>query len=205
MGEARYDGIAEWYDGWRPELTTDELAALMRLLGTGDGAAWTSAAGPRVGDDGGGRARLVGRSASTSPPSCWPSRGYAGLDVRRRQRATALPFEDESFDAAISVWTHTDVDDFGAAPRRSRASSARVRRSSTSGAIAASSGRIRPSSRAGAPTFHRLPAEQALTAARRASATRRAAARVDSEAPHAWRTSSPPSRPRACGSTASKS
>ena len=37
MGEARYDGIAEWYDGWRPELTTDELAALMRLLGTGDG------------------------------------------------------------------------------------------------------------------------------------------------------------------------
>ena len=38
MGEARYDGIATWYDSWRPELTPDELAALMRLLGTGDGA-----------------------------------------------------------------------------------------------------------------------------------------------------------------------
>jgi SAM-dependent methyltransferase len=43
MGDARYDGTAEWDDGWRPE-----------------------------------------------------------------------PFEDESFDAAISVWTHTDVGDFRA-------------------------------------------------------------------------------------------
>lgn len=27
----------------------------------------------------------------------------------------ALPFEDASFDAAVSVWTHTDIDDFAAA------------------------------------------------------------------------------------------
>jgi SAM-dependent methyltransferase len=29
-----------------------------------------------------------------------------------RSEATALPFDDASFDAAISIFTHTDVDDF---------------------------------------------------------------------------------------------
>ena len=28
--------------------------------------------------------------------------------------ADALPFDDASFDAAASIWTHTDVEDFGA-------------------------------------------------------------------------------------------
>jgi SAM-dependent methyltransferase len=31
--------------------------------------------------------------------------------------ATALPFEDASFDAAFSIFTHTDVDDFGSLVR----------------------------------------------------------------------------------------
>ena len=30
-------------------------------------------------------------------------------------KAEALPFDDASFDAAISIWTHTDIDDFAAA------------------------------------------------------------------------------------------
>jgi SAM-dependent methyltransferase len=29
-----------------------------------------------------------------------------------RSEATALPFDDASFDAAVSIFTHTDVDDF---------------------------------------------------------------------------------------------
>src|SRR6266487_452600 len=37
MSHVRYDGVAEWYEGFRPALTRDELDALQLLLGTGDG------------------------------------------------------------------------------------------------------------------------------------------------------------------------
>ena len=33
--------------------------------------------------------------------------------------ADALPFADSSFDAAVSLWTHTDIDDFFSAMRES--------------------------------------------------------------------------------------
>ena len=113
MGEARYDGIAEWYDGWRPELTTDELAALMRLLGTGDGRCLDVGCG-------------TGVATTVATELGWSAVGVdvsaellavaleRGLDVIEAS-AHSLPFEDESFDAAISVWTHTDVGDFRAA------------------------------------------------------------------------------------------
>ncbi len=39
-----------------------------------------------------------------------------GVDAHHG-RAEELPFEDESFDAAVSMWTHTDVEDFEAAAR----------------------------------------------------------------------------------------
>ena len=38
----------------------------------------------------------------------------AGLEVLEAP-AEALPFADASFDAAVSVWTHTDIDDFAGA------------------------------------------------------------------------------------------
>jgi SAM-dependent methyltransferase len=51
----------------------------------------------------------------------------ASEDMLRRARAkgmqavladaAALPFDDASFDAAVSIFTHTDVDDFGALVR----------------------------------------------------------------------------------------
>ena len=34
--------------------------------------------------------------------------------------AESLPFDDDSFDAAVSLWTHTDVDDWPAALREAR-------------------------------------------------------------------------------------
>ena len=113
MGEARYDGIAEWYDGWRPELTTDELAALMRLLGTGDGRCLDVGCG-------------TGVATTVAAELGWSAVGVDVsaelLDVARERgldvvegSAHSLPFEDESFGAAISVWTHTDVGDFRAA------------------------------------------------------------------------------------------
>jgi SAM-dependent methyltransferase len=39
-----------------------------------------------------------------------------GCDVVNA-RAEALPFDDASFDAAVSMWTHTDVDDYAATLR----------------------------------------------------------------------------------------
>jgi SAM-dependent methyltransferase len=113
MGEARYNGIAEWYDGWRPELTPDELAALMRLLGTGDGRCLDVGCG-------------TGVATAVVAELGWSAVGVdvsAELLVVARARgleviessAHALAFEDESFDAAVSVWTHTDVGDFRAA------------------------------------------------------------------------------------------
>jgi SAM-dependent methyltransferase len=110
MGEARYDGIAEWYDGWRPELTTEEQGALMRLLGTGDGRCLDVGCG-------------TGVATTVAAELGW---SVVGVDVSAELLAVArereldvvegsaheLPFEDWSFDAAISVWTHTDVGDF---------------------------------------------------------------------------------------------
>ena len=110
MGEARYDGIAEWYDGWRPELTPDELAALMRLLGTGDGrcldvGCGTGVATAVVAELGWS---AVGVDVSTELLAVARERGLEVVEGS----AHALPFEDEAFEAAISVWTHTDVGDF---------------------------------------------------------------------------------------------
>ena len=112
MDKARYDGIAAWYDDWRPALTPDERAALMRLLGTGDGrcldvGCGTGVATTAVAERGWW---VVGVDVSAEQ-----------LDVARRRglevvegSAHELPFEDESFDAAVSVLTHTDVGDFRA-------------------------------------------------------------------------------------------
>ncbi len=113
MGEARYDGIAEWYDGWRPGLTTDELAALLRLLGTGDGRCLDVGCGTGVATT---VAAELGWSAVGVDVSAelLAVAQVRGLDVVEGS-AHSLPFEDESFDAAISVWTHTDVGDFRAA------------------------------------------------------------------------------------------
>jgi ubiquinone/menaquinone biosynthesis C-methylase UbiE len=113
-GIARYDGIAEWYDA---EFATSDLGAsaraiVLRLLGEGPG---------RLLDVGCGGGAHVAELAA---------RGWfvTGVDLSAGQLALArargvdvveadaaeLPFEDASFDAAVSMFTHTDVDDFAA-------------------------------------------------------------------------------------------
>lgn len=113
MAEARYDGIAEWYDGWRPELTRDELAALMRLLGTGDGRCLDVGCGTGVATTVAGELGWTAVGVDVSAELLAVAR-ERGLEVVEGS-AHALPFEEQSFDAAISVWTHTDVGDFRAA------------------------------------------------------------------------------------------
>lgn len=114
---ARYDGIAEWYDA---EFATSELGAsaraiVLRLLGDGPG---------RLLDVGcGGGAHAVELDAHG-----WSATGVdvsagqlelaraRGVDVVEAD-AAALPFEEASFDAAVSMFTHTDVGDFPAVLR----------------------------------------------------------------------------------------
>jgi ubiquinone/menaquinone biosynthesis C-methylase UbiE len=112
MSEARYDGIADWYDA---EFATTELGQsacriVLRLLGGGPGRLLD------VGCGGGANALAFAEQG-------WTVTGVdispAQLELARRRGvevveadASALSFEDASFDAAVSIFTHTDVDDF---------------------------------------------------------------------------------------------
>ena len=112
MGKARYDDVAEWYDA---EFATSELGLsaqriVVRLLGDGPGRLLD------LGCGGGVHAlAFAGRGWTVtgidlSPAQLELARGR-GVDVVEAD-AAALPFEDQSFDAVVSIFTHTDVDDF---------------------------------------------------------------------------------------------
>ncbi len=114
MSRARYDGVADWYER---VFATGELAyeprdAAMRLLGTGPG---------RLLDVGCG----TGAHTAAFAEHGWQVLGVdisgdqlrlareRGLEVVQGD-AAELSFDDASFDAVVSMWTHTDVDDFSA-------------------------------------------------------------------------------------------
>lgn len=112
-GPARYDAAADWYEEFRPALGEHEEEALRRLLGSGPGRCLDAGCGTGV-------ALPVLRTL-----------GWAAVGVDESERVLArarnrggevvagdlggLPFADATFDAAVSIWTHTDVDDFAAA------------------------------------------------------------------------------------------
>jgi SAM-dependent methyltransferase len=117
MREARYDEVAEWYDA---EFATTELGVsaqrvVLRLLGDGPGRLLD------IGCGGGVHAvafaergwTATGIDVSGAQLELARARGVEVLEAD----ATALPFEDTSFDAAVSMFTHTDVDDFPAVTR----------------------------------------------------------------------------------------
>lgn len=112
MSSARYDGVAEWYDH---TFATSELALVpretaLRLLGEGPG---------RLLDVGCG----TGAHTKAFAQLGWD---VVGVDISEDQLRVAqerevevvqtdaadLPLENGSFDAVVSIWTHTDVDDF---------------------------------------------------------------------------------------------
>ena len=109
---ARYDGIADWYDATcaQSSFTTGIAVRLLgdphgHLLDVGCGTGAHTVAFSRHGWD------VTGADLSTDQLRLARERG---VDVVQAD-ATALPFDDASFDAVISMWTHTDIDDFGAA------------------------------------------------------------------------------------------
>lgn len=107
---ARYDDVAEWYEGFRPALNENELDVLRRFPGPGEGrcldlGCGTGVAIPEL-------TRLGWTVVGVDVSEAMLSRARAHGTELHRESADALPFEDESFDAAVSLWIHTDVHDF---------------------------------------------------------------------------------------------
>jgi SAM-dependent methyltransferase len=109
----RYDGLAQWYEEFRPVLNDEELGALGRLLGPGTGRCLDLGCGTGLPTEAVAELgwSVVGVDASSDLLEVARARGVEVLQAP----AEALPFEDASFDAVVSVWTHTDIDDFPAA------------------------------------------------------------------------------------------
>jgi SAM-dependent methyltransferase len=113
--EPRYDAVAEWYDatlsGDSPLAVLPRETALRllgepcgRLLDVGCGggshtAAFAAAGWAAVGVDPSGAQLELARAR--------------GCDVVQG-RGETLPFADDTFAAVVSLWTHTDVDDWRA-------------------------------------------------------------------------------------------
>ncbi|HET8895286.1 MAG TPA: class I SAM-dependent methyltransferase [Gaiellaceae bacterium] len=115
MEGSHYDGIADWYDGefQTLPLESETWHAVLRLLdgerqgalidvgcGTGSYAAGLTERGWEV----------TGVDASEDMLRRAQEKGVHAI----RADAASLPLGDSSFDGAISVFTHTDVDDFRA-------------------------------------------------------------------------------------------
>jgi ubiquinone/menaquinone biosynthesis C-methylase UbiE len=110
----RYDGLADWYDTEfsAAPLKGEAWHSLVRLLGDGSGSLLDVGCG-------------TGSYVAGLHELGWDVTGVdISEDMLRRARARgvravqadaiSLPFEDASFDASVSIFTHTDVDDFGA-------------------------------------------------------------------------------------------
>jgi ubiquinone/menaquinone biosynthesis C-methylase UbiE len=109
---ARYDGLADWYDtAFQPApLESETWHTLVQLLGDGSGALVDVGCG--TGSYAEGLAELGWRVTGVDHSEDMLRRAQAKGINTVRSEATVLPLDDASFDAAISIFTHTDVDDF---------------------------------------------------------------------------------------------
>jgi ubiquinone/menaquinone biosynthesis C-methylase UbiE len=112
-----YDGVAEWYERefGQPEFTASPREAITRLLGDGPGTLLDVGCGTGIFTSMMARHRWAVKGIDVSTDMLRIARDR-GLDVVQGD-AAALPFPDSCFDAALSMWTHTDIDDFRAVLR----------------------------------------------------------------------------------------
>jgi SAM-dependent methyltransferase len=114
-GRPRYDGLAGWYDAeiGGLALTPTATGALSRLLGPGSGRCLDLGCGtgltlPALAGLGW---RVVGVDLSGDQLHLALERAGGAGAVLAQADAAALPFPDGAFDAVVSLFTHTDLDD----------------------------------------------------------------------------------------------
>jgi SAM-dependent methyltransferase len=112
---ARYDAVVDWYKEFRPALNDDELDVLRRFLGAGRGRCLDMGCGTGVALPELARLGWTAVGVDPSAEMLGRARGHGAELVQAE--GDAVPFEDQSFDAAVSIWTHTDADDFPAVLR----------------------------------------------------------------------------------------
>ena len=112
---ARYDGLADWYDAEFADGDSGRAARALalRLLGPGPGRLLDVGCGTGAHTAAFAQAgwSAVGVDISEDQLRLARARGVGVV----RADAAALPFADATFDAAVSIFTHTDMDDFAAA------------------------------------------------------------------------------------------
>jgi ubiquinone/menaquinone biosynthesis C-methylase UbiE len=109
---SRYDGYAEWYDGWNQPHAERNASNVLDLLGPGRGLCL---------DLGCGCGHYFDALASTGRTVIGLDRSADQLRIARSRchrivqgDGAALPFADGTFPAVLTLWISTDVDDFGA-------------------------------------------------------------------------------------------
>lgn len=123
MSAARYDGLAEWYDslissgGLATNVTSLGLRTAAALLGPGAGRCLDLGCGTGVAIPGLEDLGWTVTGVDVSADQLRVARAnLAGRSVELlRADAERLPFRDASFDAVVSVLTHTDLDDVAVA------------------------------------------------------------------------------------------
>lgn len=117
---ARYNGFAAWYDEHLAEFTLAAGDVIDRLLGSGprrclDLCCGTGLHLPGLLELGW---EVTGVDISDDQLRLARERVGAGAALVRAD-ATELPFPEENFDAVVSMFSHTDVDDFAGIVRES--------------------------------------------------------------------------------------
>src|SRR5256885_13255139 len=99
MRNVRYDGVAEWCEGFRPALKPDELDALQRLLGTGDGRCLDVGCGTGLSTAAVAELGWSAVGVDLSEDMVEVARGHR-LEVVLRS-GDRLPFGAQTFDGAV--------------------------------------------------------------------------------------------------------
>jgi SAM-dependent methyltransferase len=114
VSDARYDGFADWYDERFAPSAPIAGEVLEEFLGRGSGCCLDLCCGTGLHFDAllalGWRVTAV--DVSDDQLRIARRRGRGRVDLVQADGA-ALPFRDAAFEAVVSLFSHTDVDDFG--------------------------------------------------------------------------------------------
>jgi SAM-dependent methyltransferase len=115
LNPARYDGYADWYDERFAPSAALAAPILERLLGPGSGRCLDLCCGTGLHLPTLGALGWRVTALDISADQLRLARALSGETVELVQGdAAALPFPDGAFDAVVSLFSHTDVDDFPA-------------------------------------------------------------------------------------------